>query len=236
MAAPIAANRRQLAVALAVLLLGTTLALAQTQEPAPLGEGAFDLNADAGLLDPRSDAGELSGNVRITQSGLSMLAQKATVIGMQTDHATWIFKDSVHISTTEAELNSDSASAQFADGELARAIAQGSPATFERRGVAPDKIVRGRADTIEYNFDKGIVRLSNNVWFSQGGNEFRGDTLIYYVHDERVVMNPGGKQSGRVNVTIRPRNSSGKSSATLEGSRLNDSGSSSPANDSESGA
>jgi hypothetical protein len=30
------------------------------------------------------------------------------------------------------------------------------------------------------------------------------------VRDERVVMNPAGKQSGRVNITIRPRNGTTK--------------------------
>ena len=42
--------------------------------------------------------------------------------------------------------------------------------------------------------------MTEDVWFSYGGNEFRGDTVIYNVNDERVVVNPGGpgNSGGRV--------------------------------------
>ena len=48
---------------------------------------------------------------------------------------------------------------------------------------------------IEYDFVAGIVKLTDNVWFSNGKDEFRGDVVIYNVRDERVQINPGG-QSG----------------------------------------
>lgn len=166
----------------------------------------IDLTADLVTSDQRKDVHELSGNVRISQGDMSMEAEKATANAMQTDHAHWTFDRSVRIKTADANLTSDSASATFVNGQIAAAIAKGAPATFEQRNAAADKLVRGRANNIEYDFGKGTVKLTDNVWFSQGGNEFRGDTLIYYVREERVVMNPGGKEAGRVNITIRPRN------------------------------
>lgn len=148
--------------------------------------------------------------MRITQGNVSLQAQKAIASGMQGDHGRATFDRSVQIHTADAELKSESASATFADGQLAAAVAKGAPASFEQRNTPADKRVRGRANTIEYDFTTATVKLTDNVWFSQGGNEFRGDTLIYYVRDERVVMNPAGKQSGRVNITIRPRNGATK--------------------------
>jgi lipopolysaccharide export system protein LptA len=65
--------------------------------------------------------------------------------------------------------------------------------------------VRGRAGVIEYDFTTGIVKLSNQVWFSNGKDEFRGDVVIYNVRDERVQINPGGS-SNRVRGIIRPSN------------------------------
>jgi lipopolysaccharide export system ATP-binding protein len=47
------------------------------------------------------------------------------------------------------------------------------------------------------------VKLTDNVWFSNGKDEFRGDVVIYNVRDERVQINPGGQ--GRVRGIIRPR-------------------------------
>jgi lipopolysaccharide transport protein LptA len=191
----------------ALLLLGPCAmgaATLPTDEP-------INLAADIVHIDPRQDTQELLGNVRITQGEVSLQSQKATARGMQGDHGRATFERSVYIRTADAELRSESASASFADGALAEAVAKGTPASFEQRNTPPEKQVRGRANTIEYDFTTGTVKLTDNVWFSQGGNEFRGATLIYYVRDERVVMNPAGKQSGRVNITIRPRNGANKS-------------------------
>lgn len=170
----------------------------------PPADTPIDLSADIVHIDPRNDVQELLGNVRITQGDVSLQAQKAIASGMQGDHGRATFDRSVQIRTADAELRSESASASFAEGQLAQAVAKGRPASFEQR--SNDKSVRGRANTIEYDFLTGTVKLTDNVWFSQDGNDFRADTLIYYVHEERVVMNPSGQQSGRVNITIRPRN------------------------------
>ena len=55
--------------------------------------------------------------------------------------------------------------------------------------------MRGRAGVIEYDFAAGVVRLTDQVWFSNGKDEFRGDVVIYNVRDERVQINPGGQSS-----------------------------------------
>jgi lipopolysaccharide transport protein LptA len=97
------------------------------------------------------------------------------------------------------------ATAAFVDGKIATAVAKGTPAFFEQRRGAADKLVRGRAGVIDYDVNKGIVRLSNQVWFSYAGNEFRGNVVVYNIRDERVTVNPAGEEKGRVNITITPR-------------------------------
>lgn len=165
----------------------------------------INLSADVLNSDTRNDVHVMTGNVRITQGPMSMEAQQATATAMQSDHSRWTFERDVRIHTTDAELKSDSANASFANGRIATAVAKGSPAYFEQRSPDPGKNVQGRANLIEYDFAKGSVRLSQNVWLSYGGNEFRGDVVVYDVKGERVVVNPDGQSSGnRVNITIRP--------------------------------
>jgi lipopolysaccharide transport protein LptA len=165
----------------------------------------IDLSADVVNSDLRNDVQVLSGNVRITQGEMSMEAEEATVTGFQSDSSRWTFERSVHIRTSDADLRSDSASAVFSKGRISEAIVKGTPALFEQRNASADSDVRGRAKVIEYDFVKGTVKLNEDVWFSYGGNEFRGNTVVYNVNDERVVVNPGGTNSGgRVNITIRP--------------------------------
>jgi lipopolysaccharide export system protein LptA len=100
-------------------------------------------------------------------------------------------------------LFSNLATAAFVNGELADVRIEGAPARFEQLGGASNRQIRGRAGVIEYDFNTGVVKLTNQVWFSNGKDEFRGDVVIYSVRDERVQINPGGS-SNRVRGIIRP--------------------------------
>lgn len=187
----------RLTVLLVVLLAGATHA-------AELGTEAMTVEFDRSELDLRNDRHQLHGNVRIQQGTLSIVADDATATALQTDDSRWRFERSVHVQTAEADLRSDVATAEFLNGQLRQAVATGKPALFEQR-AAIDKRARGRAGEIKYDFAKGIITLTNDVWFTYGDNEFRGNVVVYDVREERVVVNPDGKSSGRVNITIRPR-------------------------------
>jgi lipopolysaccharide transport protein LptA len=189
--------------ALLALNLGASVFAAQ---PAGLLQQEGTIGADFGELDLRNDQHRLRGNVRIEQGDLSIAADEAIASALQTDDSRWTFERSVHLQTAEVDLKSNTATAEFAKGGLAEAKATGSPAIFEQRSVTQDKQARGRAEQIQYDVIKGVVTLTNDVWFSYGGNEFRGNVVVYNVREERVLVNPQGKNDGRVNITIRPNN------------------------------
>lgn len=186
------------------LVLAVAL-LAPPLEAAELTDQAMTVEFDRSELDLRNDRHQLHGNVRITQGAMSIAADEASANALQTDNSQWKFERSVHLQTAEADLKSNTATARFANGLLSQAVATGTPAVFEQRTSTTDKLARGRAGQIEYDFAKGIIKLTNDVWFSYGENEFRGSVVIYNVREERVYVNPQGKSDGRVNITIRPR-------------------------------
>ena len=202
MAASIRNNNNKRAGTLGALVLS---ALCATAGAANVVRPSDELNWDAKVVtsDFRTDTLEISGDVRVTQGPMSIEAGAAKAKDVRSQNAHWTFENAVHIVTSEAELQSDTASAAVVGGELARARAQGSPAQFAQRGGKTDAQVRGRAGVIEYDIAAGIVTLTDNVWFSNGKDEFRGDLVIYNVRDERVQINPGGQ--GRVRGIIRPR-------------------------------
>jgi lipopolysaccharide transport protein LptA len=208
MAASILDNRARTGAAL-VLLAATLGANAHAAEVVRTGE-AFSWSADVLNSDFRSDVLDLSGNVRVTQGPMSIEAGAATARDFRTENSRWLFQKSVHIVTSEAELQSSTASAAIVGGQIAQARVEGSPAQFEQRGGRADRQVRGRAGVIEYDFVAGVVKLTDQVWFSNGKDEFRGDVVIYNVRDERVQINPGGQSSGRVHGIIRPQQRSEK--------------------------
>ena len=204
---------------LAGALLLSAVALTVVAAESGLRERSVEYGADVVISDFRSDTLELSGNVRVSQDAMSIEAQTATAKDFQSDTPRWTFKDSVHIRTAQADLQSNLASASFVKGQIADARVEGDPAQFEQRGASPDRQVRGRAGVIEYDFTAGVVRLTDQVWFSNGKDEFRGDVVIYNVRDERVQINPTGQASGRVRGIIRPRerpsSEQGSSSTTI---------------------
>ncbi len=190
-------------VAPAALMALMALATAGAQTP-QIGPG-FAWSADVVNSDFRSDTLDLAGNVRVAQGVMSIEAQAATAQGVRSDSSRWTFTDAVHIRTAAADLQSNSASAAIVDGEISHARVEGSPARFEQRGGQAESQIQGRAGVIDYDFGNGIVTLTNQVWFSNGKDEFRGDVVIYDVREERVQINPAGSASGRVRGIIRPR-------------------------------
>ena len=197
-----ASNRNNLVRAACTLLLVALGANAGAAELVRPGD-TFNWDADVVTSDFRNDTLEISGNVIVKQGPMSIQAGAAKANDVRSENSRWTFQNAVHILTSEAELQSDSASAAIVGGQMSRARAQGSPAQFEQRGGRNDRQVRGRAGVIDYDFVAGVVTLTDNVWFSNGKDEFRGDVVIYNVRDERLQINPGGQ--GRVRGIIRPK-------------------------------
>jgi lipopolysaccharide transport protein LptA len=183
------------------------LIAASTPHAAELGDQEMSIGFDYSEIDMRKDEHHFRGNVRISQGPMFITSDTAMAQGAsQNDSSRWTFENNVHVQTQDADLRANTATAQVVKGALSSATVKGSPAVFEQRNpAAADKQVHGRAGQIDYDFVRGIVRMSNDVWFDYGGNEFRGAVVVYYIRDERVVVNPEGKEQGRVNITVRPR-------------------------------
>lgn len=202
----------------ATIVVALSAGLPVLSATTPATDGGYTWSAEVLNSDFRSDTLELSGNVRVMQGPASIEAQTAKGRNVRADSSRWTFEKGVRIRTAEADLFSDLATAGIVNGQFADAKIEGAPARFEQIGGTSNRQVRGRAGVIEYDFTTGVVKLSNQVWFSNGKDEFRGDVVIYNVRDERVQINPGGS-SNRVRGIIRPgngakpRNNSGGSGA-----------------------
>ncbi len=100
--------------------------------------------------------------------------------------------------------------------ELIKAVAQGTKgklATFKQRPEGKDKDFRARASTMIYYLKKDKIHLIKNAFVWQGGDTFSGDIIIYDTKRETVIAKSKKgkdgqplKSSGRVKVTIQPKN------------------------------
>src|SRR5688572_25639496 len=148
--------------AVALLLFAARVSAAN----APALDAGFVWSADVVNSDFRNNTLDISGNVRVTQGPASIEAQTASARNGRAETQQWTFEKNVHIRTEEADLQSNLATAAVVNGQIANARIEGTPARFEQVAAASNRQVRGRAGVIEYDFNTGVVKLTNQVWFS----------------------------------------------------------------------
>ena len=186
------------AVALFALALPAFQAIgARVEQP------AISLDAQSSELDYKNN-NLIFRKVRITQGNMSVAADQAQATGLDFENSHWVFRGNVRITMDDGELTSDDAAINFAKKALAKAVANGKPAAFEQRVAKTGKVAHGRADTIDYDARKGIVRLSKNAWLSDGQTEIRGESLKYDVLAQSIVAESAEQGSQRVHIVITP--------------------------------
>src|SRR5713226_5950163 len=188
-------------------LLALTMPAAQVHGAAQPQQQTIDLVAQSSELDLRND-NALFRKVRIAQGATTVTADLGSATkqatGLNFDNSLWVFRGNVRITMDDGELTSDDAEINFAKKALAKAVVNGKPAAFEQRVAKTGKVAHGRADTIDYDARKGVVRLSKNAWLSDGQTEIRGESLKYDVLAQSIVAESAEQGSQRVHIVITP--------------------------------
>jgi lipopolysaccharide export system protein LptA len=186
------------AVALFALALPAVQAMAAHVE-----QQSISLDAQSSELDYKNN-NLLFRKVRIAQGNMAVSADLAQATGLDFENSRWVFRGNVKITMDQGLLTSDEAEIIFAKKLLSKALVNGKPAAFEQRIAKTGKLARGRADTIEYDVAKGVVRLSKNAWLSDGQNEIRGESLKYNVLAQNIIAEGSEQGSQRVHIIITP--------------------------------
>jgi lipopolysaccharide export system protein LptA len=192
------------ALALLALMMPAAQVHAAAQPPV---QQTIDLVAQSSEIDLRND-NALFRKVRIAQGATTVTADLGSATkqatGLNFDNSLWVFRGNVRITVDDGELTSDDAEINFAKKALAKAVVNGKPAAFEQRVAKTGKVAHGRADTIDYDARKGVVRLSKNAWLSDGQTEIRGESLKYDVLAQSIVAESSEQGSQRVHIIITP--------------------------------
>lgn len=165
------------------------------------------LEAQSTEVDLRTD-NMVFHKVRISQGSMSISAEQGQAtrqaVPLAFDNNVWVFRGNVKITTGQGQLTSDQADITFTKKLLSKAVVNGNPAQFEQRIAKTGKLAQGRADTIDYDVAKGVVRLSKNAWLSDGQNEIRGESLKYNVAAQNISAEASEQGSQRVHIIITP--------------------------------
>jgi lipopolysaccharide export system protein LptA len=174
---------------------------------------AVSVDAASSEVDYRTNM-VLFRDVVVTQGATRVSADQARATGLNFDDARWVFSGNVRIAVEGGGLTSNEATVSFVANRMTRATIVGTPAQFEQQRAGSTEMARGRARSIEYKVDAGVVTLSNDAWLSDGRNEINGQLLVYSIKDQRVRAGAQTGQPDRVRITIRPNDS--KPAATPE--------------------
>ena len=195
------------ALALFTLLLPAIQVFAATApKPKPTAQEAIALDAQSFEMDLHNN-NVVYRKVRIAQGTTTIAADQGQTTkgtGVDFDNSLWVFRGNVKITMQDGLLTADDAEINFAKKELARSVANGKPAAFEQHMAKTGKVAHGRAESIDYDASKGVVRLSKNAWLSDGSTEIRGESLKYNVLAQSIIADSAEQGQQRVHIIITP--------------------------------
>jgi lipopolysaccharide export system protein LptA len=193
-----------LCCAAAVAVPGAVGAAGSIELPRPSKDQPIDLVAASSDVDYKNNTLRFRQLV-VTQGPLRVEAQEATATGLDFAKSDWTLTGQVRITMPDGKLTADDAKLPFRNNQVAQATAHGAPAEFEHKLKDSPQVVKGHADTIDYDVLAGTVRLSGAGWLTDGDNVIRGDTLVYSLATQRVQANPDSVVPGGVHITINPK-------------------------------
>ena len=193
-------THKSLLAASLVLLLARSAGSAAAKAPPRL---PISLDAQSSEIDYRNND-LVFRKVKITQGTMSISADLAHANGLDFENSHWVFKGNVKILVNQGSLWSDDADILFANKLLARASVSGNPARFTQVDPKSHRRVEGHARLIDYDVRKGVIKLAQDAWLTDGQNEISGETLKYDIAARSVVAQAADQSSHRVHITITP--------------------------------
>jgi lipopolysaccharide export system protein LptA len=147
-------------------------------------------------------------NVTMAQGDVKVSADRADVSGLNREDSRWTFTGNVRISSGQhGNLKSDRATVEIRNSRVRTALATGHPAEFEQTASKTGMLAHGHADSIEYTFDTGTIRLDGDAWLRYGDDVISGCELVYNIAAQKLQAASGacGADHDRVHITIPPR-------------------------------
>lgn len=113
------------------------------------------------------------------------------------------YRGNVLLSQGSLRLAADNAKVFINDGSFRRMEADGSPTQFSYQPEASKPPIEGSGRRVTYNVKTGIVIVSGNAYFIQGGDKFSGETIEYNLIKDTISARGDGK-TGRIKITLQP--------------------------------
>lgn len=113
------------------------------------------------------------------------------------------YQGNVRMDQGTLRIEAEEVTVYHLDQEADRIVATGSPARLQQQPEPGKGLVKARANTIEYYKNKDMVQLLHNASIEQNGSTVAGDSIEYYISEQRVRADSDrNRQDSRVQVVI----------------------------------
>lgn len=159
----------------------------------------------------------LLGTALLPAAALALDADREQPITIEADQASLNDKTGFSVYTGNVKLQQGTLiftgnrmTVQLTDKKLDTIILTGTPATYVQRPEGKPHDQHAEAGVIEYYaIDERVILLDNARIWETGDEEFRSDRIVFNLKSDTVDAGGGG-DSGRVHITIQPKDKGGK--------------------------
>lgn len=114
-----------------------------------------------------------------------------------------VYRGNVHMDQGSLQIEADSITIYHTAEEADRIVARGQPARLQQQPDPARGPVHARAAVIEYFQSEERVHLSEDAHIEQDGSTVSGETIDYYIREQRVRADSNqGRDGSRVEVLI----------------------------------
>ena len=178
----------------------------EVPDPAMLKSLPIDLDAESSEFDRKRNR-LVFRKLKIRQGPLRVDADEAVATRLDFENTRWEFSGNVVIENAGTTAWADYADILFQEHRIRNAEMTGEPVRFQQ--VAPSRqdenkitTTTGRANSLQYDVDSGVVSMSENAWLSDGSNEVTGDRISYDIVREIILAD--ADESGQIRMKIIP--------------------------------
>lgn len=163
----------------------------------------ISLDADSTDYDGKSSMLMFRG-LRLTQGSIGIEADEGRASKLDFEDSVWHFAGNVVIDTENGHIECDTADLRFAGHQLRLATITGTPASFKMNRPGNDKVTYAEAGRLEYDFNAGVVKFSDQATITEGGNQISSNYLVYNIKEQRINAQSGGNGDPKVRITYTP--------------------------------
>ena len=150
-------------------------------------------------------------------------ADREQPINIEADQATLndntgfsVYEGSVKLQQGTLIFTGNKMTVQLTDKKLDTIVLTGTPATYVQRPEGKDVDQHAEAERIEYYaIDERVILLRKARIWESGDEEFRSDRIVFNLKTDTVDAGGGG-DSGRVHITLQPRDKNKKKGSSKD--------------------